>query len=84
MVVFLVRGPLYLVAVSCQGEPERLLRDQLKCLHAQIVCILTTGFERMFLKNPGYDSRRLLGGSFSLLLCTKLLPLNRYPLHDRA
>jgi len=61
VIVFLVRGPLYLVAVSRQGEPESVLRDQLKCLYAQIVCILTTGFERMFLKNPGFDSRRLLG-----------------------
>jgi hypothetical protein len=59
--VFLVRGPLYLVTVSCQGEPETLLRDQLRWLYAQIVCILTTGFERMFAKNPGFDSRRLLG-----------------------
>ena len=70
VVVFLVRGPLYLVAVSRQGEPERMLMDQLKCLHAQIVCILTTGFERMFLKNPGYDSRRLLGGIPSLPAAT--------------
>jgi hypothetical protein len=61
VIVFLERGPLYLVAVSSQGEPESLLREQLKCLYAQIVCILTTKFETNFVKNPGYDSRRLLG-----------------------
>lgn len=49
------------MAVSRQGEPEAVLRYQLACLHAQIVCILTNGFERMFQRNPGFDSRRLLG-----------------------
>ena len=60
-IVFLVKGPLYLVAVSRQGEPEAVLRHQLACLHAQIVCILTNGFEQIFLRNSRFDSRRLLG-----------------------
>lgn len=61
MIVFLVKGPLYLVAVSRQGEPEAVLQHQLHALHSQIVCILTTGFELMFRRNPRFDSRRLLG-----------------------
>lgn len=61
LVVFLVKGPLYLVAASRQGEPESVLRKQLACLHAQIVCILTDAFEQIIRKNPRFDSRRLLG-----------------------
>ena len=61
VVVFLERGPLYLVAVAATGEPVSVLRLQLHLLHAQITCILTDGFRRMFARNPRYDSRRLLG-----------------------
>lgn len=62
MVVFLEKGPLYFVAVAATGEPVSTLQMQLSLLHAQIVCILTDGFERMLARNPRYDSRRLLGG----------------------
>ena len=57
---------MYLVAVSATGEPVSVLRLQLDLLHAQIVCILTEGFHRMFARNPRYDSRRLLGTALSL------------------
>ena len=59
--VFIVRGSLYLVAVSSRGEPAAVLRRQLAVLYSQILCILTNGFERMFARNPRFDSRRLLG-----------------------
>ena len=77
LVVFLVKGPLYLVAASAQGEPASVLRLQLETLHKQIVCILTTGFERMFTKNPRYDSRRLLGESSMsfLTLSSFMIPM---------
>lgn len=66
LVVFLVRGPLHLVAASSRGEGEGVLRDQLALLHSQILCILTAGFERMFARNPRFDVRRLLGEQTSL------------------
>ena len=59
--VFIVRGSLYLAAVSSRGEPAAVLRRQLAVLYSQILCILTNGFERMFARNPRFDSRRLLG-----------------------
>ena len=59
--VFLEKGPLILVAVAATGEPEGLLRLQLETVHAQIVAILTCGFQRMLTRNPRFDTRRLLG-----------------------
>ena len=63
--VFIVRGSLYLVAVSSRGEPAAVLCRQLAVLYSQILCILTNGFERMFARNPRFDSRRLLGTALS-------------------
>lgn len=68
MVVFLVRGPLCLVAVSKEGEPEGVLRDQLLLLRAQLLCILTSSFEGMLTRNPRFDARRLLGEHWRLVV----------------
>lgn len=43
LVVFLVRGPLILVATSRLGEPLTALAAQLRLLHRQIQVIVTTG-----------------------------------------
>ena len=61
MVVFMERGPLYLVVAAATGEPEAALRLQLDLLHAHIVAILTDGFERLLIRNPRFEPRRLLG-----------------------
>ncbi len=61
LIVFLERGPLYLVAVSSAGEPESALKLQLDLLHAHLLAILTDNFDRMLAKNPRFEPRRLLG-----------------------
>ena len=62
-IVFVLRGSLYLVAVSSTGEPVEHLWRQLGLLHAQIISILTSQVEKMFQRNPAYDVRGLLGGT---------------------
>ncbi|KAL3687682.1 hypothetical protein R1sor_013991 [Riccia sorocarpa] len=62
-IVFLVRGPVYLVCISSTDEPFQLLRDQLELLHGQLLLILTRAVEKCFLKNSKFDMRPLLGGT---------------------
>lgn len=61
LIVFLERGPLYLVAVSSAGEPEAALALQLDLLHAHFLAILTDSFAKTLAKNPRFEPRRLLG-----------------------
>lgn len=35
-IVFLVKGPLYLVAISATEEPDQVIMGQLELLHAQV------------------------------------------------
>ncbi|XP_024371446.1 vacuolar fusion protein MON1 homolog isoform X2 [Physcomitrium patens] len=65
-IVFLVKGPLYLVAISATEEPEQVIRWQLELLHAQLILILTKGVEKCFMKNSKFDMRPLLGGTDSV------------------
>lgn len=62
-IVFLVKGPLYLVAISATEEPDQVIRWQLELLHAQLILILTKGVEKCFVKNSKFDMRPLLGGT---------------------
>ncbi|KAL3530569.1 hypothetical protein ACH5RR_009891 [Cinchona calisaya] len=62
-VVFLVKGPIYLVCISCTEEPYESLRGQLELLHGQMVLILTKSVNRCFEKNPKFDMTPLLGGT---------------------
>lgn len=41
-IVFLVKGPLYLVAISATEEPDQVIKGQLELLHAQV--LLCYGF----------------------------------------
>ena len=66
-VVFLTRGPLYLVAASSLGEPVQHTWRQLSLLHAQIFSILTSKVESIFARNASYDARGLLGGTDRVL-----------------
>lgn len=61
--VFCMRGSLYLVAVSTCGDTVPYLRQQLDHMHAQIISILTSKVEQMFLRNASFDLRNLLGGT---------------------
>ena len=63
LIVFLERGPLYLVAVSRAGEPKAALLLQLDLLHAHFLAILTDSFEKTLAKNPRFEPRRLLGAT---------------------
>lgn len=61
LIVFLEKGPLYLVAVSSADEPPSALRLQLELLHAHFLAILTDNFDKMLARNPRFEPRRLLG-----------------------
>ncbi|XP_074302352.1 vacuolar fusion protein MON1 homolog [Silene latifolia] len=62
-VVFLVKGPIYLVCISCTEEPYDSLRGQLELLYGQMILILTKSVNRCFEKNPKFDMTPLLGGT---------------------
>ncbi|XVF05683.1 hypothetical protein REPUB_Repub05bG0193600 [Reevesia pubescens] len=70
-VVFLVKGPIYLVCISCTEEPFESLKGQLELIYGQMILILTKSINRCFEKNPKFDMTPLLGGTdavFSSLL----------------
>ncbi|XP_058780121.1 vacuolar fusion protein MON1 homolog [Vicia villosa] len=62
-VVFLVKGPIYLVCISCTEEPYESLRAQLDLIYGQMIVILTKSVNRYFEKNPKFDMTPLLGGT---------------------
>ena len=62
-IVFVLRGALYLVAVSSTGETVEHLWRQLGLLHAQIISILTSKVDQIFQRNASFDVRGLLGGT---------------------
>ena len=55
--VFLMRGPLYLVAVSSGGDTVSYLMRQLVTMHAQIISILTSKVEDIFTRCSAYVHR---------------------------
>ncbi|XP_037967152.2 protein SAND [Plutella xylostella] len=66
--VFLVKGPLILVAVSKSNENETQLVLQLNYAFNQIVSVLTlTQLNRIFEQRRNYDLRRLLSGAERLI-----------------
>ncbi|RWR74096.1 Vacuolar fusion protein MON1 [Cinnamomum micranthum f. kanehirae] len=62
-VIFLVKGPIYLVCISCTEEPYEALRGQLELIYGQMLLILTKSVNRCFEKNPKFDMTPLLGGT---------------------
>ncbi|GER57722.1 vacuolar fusion protein mon1 [Striga asiatica] len=62
-VVFLVKGPIYLVCISCTEEAYESLRGQLELLYGQMILILTKSVNRCFERNPKFDMTSLLGGT---------------------
>ncbi|KAA3489550.1 protein SAND-like [Gossypium australe] len=61
--VFLVKGPIYLVCISCTEEPFESLKGQLELIYSQMILILTKSINRCFEKNPKFDMTPLLGGT---------------------
>lgn len=67
-ICFSLRGPLYLIVVSRNGECENALKEQLQWLYYQIVSVITANqLGRIFQKQANFDLRRLLGGTESFL-----------------
>lgn len=64
---FLLKGPLYLMAVSRTPETQRQLLSQLEYVHRAIMSTLTAGINQALEARPGYDVRGLLGGTENLL-----------------
>ncbi|CAN0916373.1 Vacuolar fusion protein MON1 homolog [Linum grandiflorum] len=62
-VVFLVKGPIYLVCISCTEELYESLNGQLELLYGQMILILTKSLNRCFEKNPKFDMTPLLRGT---------------------
>ncbi|KAH7561050.1 hypothetical protein JRO89_XS10G0163300 [Xanthoceras sorbifolium] len=62
-VVFLVKGPIYLVCISCTEDPYESLRGQLELIYGQMIVILTKSVNRCFEKNSKFDMTPLLGGT---------------------
>lgn len=61
--VFLVKGPVYLVCISCTEENYESLRGQLELIYGQTIVILTTSINKCFKRNPKFDMTALLGGT---------------------
>eukprot|EP00252_Welwitschia_mirabilis_P012610 TRINITY_DN2784_c0_g2_i1.p1 TRINITY_DN2784_c0_g2~~TRINITY_DN2784_c0_g2_i1.p1 ORF type:complete len:583 (-),score=101.22 TRINITY_DN2784_c0_g2_i1:146-1894(-) len=62
-IVFMTKGPIHLVCISCTEEPFKVLSLQLELLYAQTLLILTKSIEKYFKKNAKFDMRSLLGGT---------------------
>ncbi|KAI5001323.1 hypothetical protein ZWY2020_025973 [Hordeum vulgare] len=67
-IVFLVKGPIYLVCISCTEETFEGLRGQLELMYGQMLLILTKSVNRCFEKNPKFDMAPLLGGTDAVFL----------------
>ncbi|KAJ1728393.1 Vacuolar fusion protein mon1 [Coemansia sp. Benny D160-2] len=66
--VFHTSGPLYLLAASDRGDPEELLRSELRLLHSQVVSILTAAqLTKIFEQRSSFDLRQLLGGTQGII-----------------
>ena len=61
--VFLVQGSIYMAIVTDTDESPKQLELQLRYVHAQILCILTAGVEKIFRSKAAFDLRNLLGGA---------------------
>lgn len=62
-IIFLVKGPIYLVCISCTEEPFQALKGQLELLYDQMLLILTKSIDKCFEKNSKFDMTPLLGGT---------------------
>jgi hypothetical protein len=63
MFVFLEKGPLWLVCVSCCGDTYQDIVRLLDRVYQQVITILTNSLERTLQAHPNYDARNLLAGT---------------------
>jgi hypothetical protein len=62
--VFVVKDPLYLVALSREEESEGLLRKQLDLIYSQILfSVPIIQLKSIFEKYPNFDLRQMLRGN---------------------
>eukprot|EP01080_Neovahlkampfia_damariscottae_P011047 gene11047-3755_t len=66
-IIFVVKGPVYFVCVSCTNETENELKNQLELLYTQIIFILTERIIDHLKKKSSFDLRNLLGGTDNVL-----------------
>ena len=66
-VVFLPRGPITLVAASSCGDTVAYLSSQLQMMHLQLLSVLTSKVEEVFVQDASFDLRPLLGGTDRLM-----------------
>lgn len=71
-IVFLVKGPLYLVSISATDEPAQALRKQLELLHGQVGPWFPLGLTSTLLLLLGSKTRRHLSYQ---TMCSVLLLL---------
>ena len=76
-IVFLIREPMYLIAISRTAESVALLEQQLVYVHRQIISILTSSVNDILESSPNYDVRLLMSGA-ELLLYDLIVESNRY------
>ncbi|RKP39137.1 MON1-like protein A-like protein [Dimargaris cristalligena] len=66
--VFLLRDPIYLVAVAQTEEPEVQLRYQLVYLYDQILSIVSySQIQKIFKSHSNFDLRKLITGTESMI-----------------
>lgn len=67
-IAFLLKAPLYLVAISDWGEPEAVLRTHLDYLYLQILSVVSHAqLHAIFAKRANFDLRRLLEGTDGIM-----------------
>ncbi|KAI5474316.1 vacuolar fusion protein MON1, partial [Pseudohyphozyma bogoriensis] len=63
-IYFLLKPPLYLVAVSDWGETEGIMRTHLEYLHLLVISVVTNAqLKNIFGRRQNFDLRRLLEGT---------------------
>ncbi|KAM0791330.1 hypothetical protein ACM66B_005800 [Microbotryomycetes sp. NB124-2] len=63
-IAFVLKPPIYLVAVSNWGEPESVLRNHLEYLYLQVLSVITySQLTSIFSKRSNFDLRRLMEGT---------------------
>lgn len=68
--VFVIKGNIYLVAITSTDEPEAIIRQQLDFLYSLILMILTSRVHDLLRVNASRDLRDLLGPDTSTFLRT--------------
>jgi len=77
--VFLLKGNIYLVAVSQTTESIAQLKRDLEYMHSQICSVLTSGVNKILDSKPQFDLRNLLSRTDYKFLDNLASAMDRYP-----